>query len=82
MLDRRREQCKYDSPDKNGSPSWKLVYFFSLDQIIRVSQEDRERSRYRCIDLEENENRKRFKYESKKSIFLTAVISVYYKPAG
>lgn len=57
MLDRRREQCKYDSPDKNGSPSWKLVYFFSLDQIIRVSQEDRERSRYRCIDLEENENR-------------------------
>lgn len=42
MLDRRREQCKYDSPDKKGSPSWKLVYFFSLDQIIRVSQEDRE----------------------------------------
>lgn len=42
MLDRRREQCKYDSPDKKGSPSWKLVYFFSLDQIICVSQEDRE----------------------------------------
>lgn len=42
MLDSRREQYKYDSPDKKRSPSWKLAYFFSLDQIIHVSQEDGE----------------------------------------